>query len=205
VLADDTQLFEGRQFTKVQSLHDIILKLMRRAIFHYEAHLRTINMISGELEHEVNTAMTNKHLLDLFTLEKSLVYYLNAINSNGKVIDRLRGNAAKIGFSAENLEFLDDMAIENNQCYELAEIYSHVLSSLMDARVSVVSNNLNLLMKTLTLVMIAIMVPTLVVSVFSMNVSLPIQQQHPVAFWAIMGLAAMSAILVGLVWRYRKL
>jgi len=204
VLDDDARIFEGKQFAKVKSLQDIILKLIHRSIFHYEAHLRTINMISGELEHEVNTAMTNKHLLNLFTLEKSLVYYLNAINSNGKVIDRMRTNAAKIGLTPENLEFLDDVIIENNQCYEQAEIYSHVLSSLMDARVSVVSNNLNVLMKTLTLVMIAIMVPTLVVSIFSMNVDLPLGKTNP-SFWVIGGLAIFSAVLVGLVWRYRKL
>jgi magnesium transporter len=103
------------------------------------------------------------------------------------------------------MEFVDDLTIENNQCYELAQIYSQVLSSLMDARVSVVSNNLNVLMKTLTLVMIAIMLPTLVISAFSMNVKLPLDQEvGTISFWVIMGLAAASVVSVWLGWRYRK-
>ena len=205
VMAEEAPLFEGRQFVKIQSLQDLILRLIYRSIFHYEEHLKVINMISSQLEQEINTAMENKHLLNLFTLEKSLVYYLNAINSNGRVIDRLKTNAAKIGFSPENLEFLDDIIIENSQCFEQASIYSQVLSSLMDARVSIVSNNLNVLMKTLTLVMIAIMVPTLVVSIFSMNVSLPLPHEHPAPFWLITALALGSTVLVGLIWRYKKL
>ena len=87
-------------------------------------------------------------------------------------------SAAKIGFSAENIEFIDDLVIENSQCYEQAEIYSNILASMMDARASIVSNNLNWLMKTLTIITIAIMLPTLVVSIFSMNVTFP-GREHP--------------------------
>ena len=96
--------------------------------------------------------MENRYLLNLFTLEKSLVYYLNAINSNGMVIEKIRHNAAKIGFSQESLELLDDIIIENDQCLKQAEIYSNILTGLMDARGSIVSNNLNVLMKTLNII-----------------------------------------------------
>jgi magnesium transporter len=206
VVAEDTPLFDGRQFTKVRDLQDVMLKVIFRAIFHFEEHLKVINMISSQLEHEISTAMTNKNLLNLFTLEKSLVYYLNAINTNGKLIEKLRSNAAKIAFSPENVEFLEDVLIENNQCYEQAEIYSQVLSGLMDARVSIVSNNLNVLMKTLTLVMIGIMLPTLVISVFSMNVKLPLEQEAgTISFWIIMALAVASVAAVLAVWRHKKL
>jgi magnesium transporter len=160
-------------------------------------------MMAASIEHQINMAMENKLLLNLFTLEKSLVYYLNAINSNAILIERLKNNAAKIGFTQDNLEFLDDVIIENNQCRQQAEIYSTVLAGLMDARVSIVSNNLNVRMKTLTIVTIAIMLPTLVVSIFSMNVRIPIAEYHH-AFWIIAALAALSATCVGLlVWRRR--
>ncbi|MFA6134834.1 MAG: magnesium transporter CorA family protein [Phycisphaerae bacterium] len=206
VVPEETPLFEGRPFNRVRDLLDVVLKIIYRAIFHFEEHLRVINMISGELEQEINTSMTNKHLLNLFTLEKSLVYYLNAISTNGKVVDKLRTHATRIGFSPENVEFIEDVAIENSQCYGQAEIYSQVLSGLMDARVSVVSNNLNVLMKTLTLVMIGIMLPTLVISVFSMNVKLPLEQEHSlVPFWIIMALAAISVLVVLGIWRHKKL
>lgn len=205
VMAEDLPIFEGRQFINMRSVLDVALRVIYGTIFHFEGHLKVINALSDELEKEINTSMTNKHLLNLFTLEKSLVYYLNAINTNTKMIDKLRNNAAKVGFTPEQVEFVDDIAIENGQCYELAEIYSQVLSSLMDARVSVVSNNLNVLMKTLTLVMIGIMLPTMVISAFSMNVKLPLDQEiDTVSFWIIMGLAAASIVGVGLIWHLKK-
>jgi magnesium transporter len=147
--------------------------------------------------------MENKPLANLLTLEKSLVYYLSAINSNGILIEKLKNNSLKIGLSQENIELLDDIMIENTQCRGQAEIYSQVLSSLMDARVSIVSNNLNIRIKTLTLITIAIMLPTLIVSVFSMNVGIPLSS-HPYAFLMITSLAAMSAILVGVMWWHKK-
>ena len=207
VQAEDAPLFDGRQFTRVNSLQEVILKQIYRSIFHYEEHLKVINMISGQLEHKISTAMENKHLLNLFTLEKSLVYYVNAINSNAMLIEKLRNSASKLGFTPENLEFLDDILIENNQCREQANVYSQVLSGLMDARVSIVSNNLNLLMKTLTLVMIGIMLPQFVVSIFSMNVTLPFHAQGEggtLHFWIIMAMTAASIASVFLVWRYKK-
>jgi len=199
VLAEDAPLFDGKASLKIQSIQDVLLKLIYRAISHFVEHLRGINMVSNELEQKINTSMENKHLLNLFTLEKSLVYYLNAINSNGVVIEKLKNNAAKIGFSQENTEYLDDILIENNQCRGQTEIYSQVLASLMDARASIVSNNLNIRIKALTLITIAIMLPTLVVSIFSMNVRIPLAE-HMHAFWIITLMAAMSATLVGVLW-----
>jgi magnesium transporter len=205
VTAEDTLRFEGKQFQLVRSLPDLILKVIFRSIHHFEEHLQVFSMISDELEQKINTAMENRQLLNMFTLGKSLVYYLNAIRSNGRVLDKLKANAQKLGFTNEDIEYIDDVLIENNQCLELANTYSQVLSSLMDARVSVVSNNLNVLMKALTLVMIAIMLPTLVISVFSMNVKLPMDQEHSLLpFWLIMVLATISGGGVFLVWRQKR-
>ena len=199
VLSEDAPLFEGRPFAKVQSIQDIFLRLIYRAIAHFVEHIRGINAISIELEEPIYTSMENKYLLNLFTLEKSLVYYLNAITSNGVLIEKLKNSAAKIGFTQEHIEFLDDMIIENNQCHRQAEIYSQVLSSLMDARASIISNNLNIRIKALTILTIVIMLPTLVVSIFSMNVKIPLAW-HENAFWIITALAAMSSALIGLLW-----
>ncbi len=147
VRTDDASLFEGRPFIKMQTVQDVFLKLIYRAIAHFVEHLRAINMISGELEQQINLSMENKYLLNLFTLEKSLVYYLSAINSNAVLIEKLRNNAPKLGLTPENVEFLDDILIENSQCRGQTEIYSQVLSSLMDARASIISNNLNVRIK----------------------------------------------------------
>jgi magnesium transporter len=203
VIAEDIPMFDGKIFNRINSLNDAALKLIYRSIYHFVEHLKIINMISDSLESKINASMENKYLLNLFTLEKSLVYYLNAINSNSMVIEKLKANATKIGFSQEELEFLDDTTIENSQCYKQAEIYSNILAGLMDARVSVVSNNLNVLMKTLNIITIGIMVPTFVVSAFSMNVRIPIQG-HPLAFWIIMGFALVSVAVFMVFWRYKK-
>ncbi len=203
VIAEDAPIFEGRPFTRIQSIQDVFLRLIYRAISHFVEHLRGINQISNELEQQINAAMENKYLLNLFSLEKSLVYYLDAIHSNNAVIEKLKYSAAKIGFSQENVEFLEDIQIENNQCLRQTEIYSQVLASMMDARASIISNNLNIRIKTLTLITIAIMLPTLVVSIFSMNVRIPIAW-YVDAFWAITGLAAASSALVGILWWRKK-
>ena len=203
VAADEVTLFEGKQFTKVASLPHLMLRLIFASILHFFGHLKIINMISDELEDKVTASMENRFLINMFTLEKSLVYYLNAINSNGVLIERLRNNAAKIGFTPPETELLDDIHIENTQCYRQADIYSNILSSMMDARVSIVSNNLNILMKTLNIITIMIMVPTFVVSAFSMNVRIPISSHH-FAFWIIMGLALVSVMSFMFYWRYKR-
>jgi magnesium transporter len=199
VLAEDPFLFEGKPFIKIQSIQDIFLKLIYVSILHFVGHIKGITLIANELEQQINTAMENKYLLDLFALEKSLVYYLNAINSNGVLIEKIRNNASKIGISQENIEFLDDIVIENNQCRGQAEIYSQVLASLMDARASIISNNLNVRIKTLTVITIAIMLPTMVVSFFSMNVRIPLAVLD-YAFWIISIMAATSAMAFAVLW-----
>ncbi len=203
LLTEDIPLFEGRLFQRDLTPTRVLLRLLSRCITHFIEHLRIINMISDSLEAKINASMENKYLLNLFVLEKSLVYYLNAINSNGTVLERIRNSSAKFGLDPDSLEFLDDTLIENNQCYKQAEIYSNILSSLMDARASIVGNNLNVLMKTLNIITIGIMVPTFVVSLFSMNVHIP-GEAHPMAFWFIIGLAAAAVGGFMFFWKTRK-
>ncbi len=201
LLSDDIQLFSGKLFNRVASLLDLTLRLVYRTIQHYIEHLKVINMIADSLEKKISTAMENRYLLNLFTLEKSLVYYLSAINSNSSLIDKWKHNAVKLGMTTGDQELLEDIIIENNQCYRLAEIYSTILAGMMDARVSIVNNNINVLMKTLNIITIGIMVPTFVVSAFSMNVRMPMDMHHPLAFWVIVGLAAASVGAFFMLWK----
>ena len=205
LLSEEVSLFDGRLFTKVRSLNDLLLKIMHRCILHFEEHLNVIQKISNEIEIEINKAISNRDLVNMFNLEKSLVYYLKAIVSNGKVTEKLKANTAKISFTTEAVEYIDDVIIENSQCFEEASTYSQVLSNMMDAWVSIVSNNLNIRIKTLTILMICIMLPTLIISVFSMNVQLPLAQEGTVtSFWIVVGLASASAAAIAFLWRYRK-
>lgn len=203
ILSEDISLFEGKQFHRIYSLRGLFLKLINRSAYHFMEHLKVINLVTDELEQKINISMENRYLINLFTLEKSLVYYLNAIHANAVVIEKLKNYAVKIGLLTEETEFLDDILIENNQCYRQAEIYSNILASLMDARASIVNNNLNILIKFLNIITICIMVPTFVVSAFSMNVGIPLQH-NPFAFWIIMAMAFFSALGVMMFWRYNK-
>jgi magnesium transporter len=203
LLSEDVPLFTGKFFQKVTSLQDFYLRIIGRTIYHYLEHLKVINMITDSLEQKINASMENKYLLNLFTLEKSLVYYLSAINSNSMLIEKIKNNAAKLGLTQDNVDLLDDITIENNQCSKQAEIYSTILASLMDARASIVSNNLNILMKTLNIITIGIMVPTLVVSIFSMNVEIPLNDRSPLYFWFIIGLAIISVATFMMFWKRR--
>jgi magnesium transporter len=204
VSAEDTTLFEGKQLAKVANVRELVIRLVYRAIFHFMEHLRIITQIADDVEQKINRAMENRFLINLFTVQKSLVYYQNAVSSNGALIEKIRHNAAKFGFTQEEMELLDDVAVENAQCGRQAEVYTNILASLMDARASIVSNNLNVLMKTLNIITIAIMVPTFVVSVFSMNVTLPFGLRALPAFWVIMGLAAVSVVGFYVFWKFKR-
>jgi magnesium transporter len=192
VQAKEQPTFDGKLFTRVNSTQALVLRLISRSVAHYLEHLRVINTATDELEDKINASLENRYLIYMFVLQKSLVYYLSSISSNGGLIERLRNNALKLELGPEGQELLDDLSIENTQCYKQAEIYSSILASLMDARASIVSNNLNVLMKTLNLVTITIMVPTLVVSAFSMNVPIPLSNQGW-AFWFVMVLAVLAS------------
>jgi magnesium transporter len=168
-MSEDISLFSGKYFKQVIGIREIFLKLIYNSIFHFMEHLKVINMIAEEIETKITYSMENRHLINMFTLEKSLVYYLNAINGNATVIDRLKHNAEKSGFSPRSVEFIDDILIENQQCYRQAAIYSNIFASLVGARASIVSNNLNILMKNLNAVVIAVAVPSFFAGVGGMS------------------------------------
>ena len=203
VLAEDIPLFVGKRFHTVSSIKEIFLKLVYNSISHYVEHLRIIHMISEEIEDKITESMDNTYLLNLFSLVKSLVYYAEAITSNGFVFEKTRNLSARIGFDEKDEEMLDDIIVENMQCKTQADIYSNILAQLLDARASIVNNNLNLLIKKLNVITIWMMVPTLVVSVYGMNVALPLSN-HPDAFWMIIGICLILVWLVMMYWRHKN-
>ncbi|OGV57405.1 MAG: divalent metal ion transporter [Lentisphaerae bacterium GWF2_52_8] len=204
IVSDNLPVFAGKQFQKVNSMNELLLKMIYSSITHFLDHLRVINMISNEIEQKVNSSMENKYLLHMFTLEKSLVYYLNSINSNGMLLEKLKNNSTKMTFTPDHLELLDDIMIENLQCYKQAEIYSDILASMMDARASIVNNNLNVLMKTLAQITLGVMVPTFVVSLFSMNVDFPYQHSGYYTFFVIIVVSLISPIGLMLFFKYKR-
>lgn len=191
VMAEELHIFDGRQFAKLKTVGDILIKLLYGVISHFLGHLKVINMVSDELEQKINTSMENRYLINMFVLEKSLVYYLDGISSNAKVIDKIKLNANKIGFNEENLDLLDDIIIENQQCQKQAEIYLNILTGLMDARGSIVNNNLSILIKRLTIINIVFMPLNLLAGVGGMSEYSMMTQGIP---WPI----AYAGFLVGM-------
>ncbi len=169
VLSEDIPIFEGKVFGKVSSLTEVVLKVIYRSTIHFEEHIRVISMCSDDIERRITSSVNNRQLLNMFKLEKSIVFYLEAISSNGRVIEKLKMAQGRIGLNQLNAELLDDIAIENSQCYEMAQIYSHVISGLMDAWASIINNNLNVMMKKLNALAIAVALPTFLASVGGMS------------------------------------
>ncbi|MGL4942315.1 MAG: magnesium transporter CorA family protein [Thermoguttaceae bacterium] len=170
VLAEDAAVFDhGRDLTSITNIQDLVLKLIHRSIVQFNGHMKAIAMIVDELEKKLASSMSNKHLLHLFKLERSLVYYLSALSANGTLLERLRLSSAKIGFTPEQLELLEDIIVDNGQCYKQAEISSSIMAGMMDARASVVNNNLNLLMKRLTVLSLVFLPLNLIASIGGMS------------------------------------
>ena len=199
VMPDDAPLFEGRPPFRVFSIQDVILRLLFQSISHFEGHLKAINMLSDSLERRIITSMETRYLLNMFALEKSLVYILNAINSNAALFDKLKSGAEKLGFNHEQIRTLEDIIIENQQCLRRSEIYSQVIAGLMDARASIVSHNLNILIKQFTIWSIAIMIANLVVGIFSMNVKLPVPMENAIWPFVLVNFLAIGSA-IGIFW-----
>ena len=205
VMPDDAPLFEGRVPFQIHSIQDVILRLLYQSISHFEGHLKAINMLSDSLERRIITSMETKYLLNMFALEKSLVYILNSINSNSALFEKMKSAAEKIGLDHDQTSILEDIMIENQQCLRRSEIYAQVVAGMMDARASIVSHNLNVLIKQFTIWTIAIMLANLVIGIFSMNVVLPMPMDKEMwPFYVINIFAIGSAIGVFWLSRIRK-
>jgi magnesium transporter len=148
---------------------DVLLDLLFNNIHHYLGHLKVIKLVARELQQKFNASMQNQHLIQMFNLSESLIYYINAIHSNGAVLTRLRNHAAKEHFSAEAIGLIDDLIIENNQCYKQAEIYSTVFSGLIDARGNLMNNSMNNLLRKLTLINVVFLPLNLIASIGGMS------------------------------------
>jgi magnesium transporter len=169
VFAESTIPFGDREFQKTRSLTEATLKLFLHTIHHYMGHLKAVKSISRELQSKLSTSMENQYLLQMFNLSESLVYYLNALEANGAVLSKLRVYKDRAGFSQDDMDLLDDLIIENQQACKQAAIYSSVLSGLMDARGTIINNNMNVLLKNLTLINVVFLPLNLIAGILGMS------------------------------------
>lgn len=156
------------QYRRITDPVNFILRLFLRSGNLYLRNLKQINQMTSLIEQDLEKSIKNKELNKLLKMEKCLVFFITSIKANEIVLAKLR-NAKKIT-SEINEDLLEDAIIENKQALEMAQIYSDIQSGMMDAFASVISNNLNVVMKQLTIISIVLMIPTLVASIFGMNV-----------------------------------
>ncbi len=151
-----------------------VFQILYRNATSYLRYLRIIDRKSEQIEEKLHISQKNKELIELLELEKSLVYFTTSLRSNETVLEKLL-RTDKVKKYPEDEELLEDVIIENKQAIEMANIYSGILSGTMDAFASVISNNLNVVMKFLSTVTIVLSIPTLIASLFGMNfVNIPL-------------------------------
>lgn len=159
----------------------------------YLTLLKQINKETEIAEYVLQNSMKNKELLKLLSLEKSLVYFATSLKSNELVMEKtMRGKIIKL--YEEDEEILEDAIIENRQAIEMSKIYTDILTGTMDAYASIISNNLNGVMKFLTSITIIIAIPTLIASFWGMNVPVPMQYS-PLGFTCITIVSVMIAMI----------
>jgi magnesium transporter len=177
-----------------------ILQIIFRATLLFLQHLKQLNNTASIIQKKLEQESRNQQLIKLFNIEKSLVFFTTSLKSNMLMLERLR-RLRGFELTEENQELLEDIVTECKQAIEMANIYSDILSGMMDAFASVISNNLNIVMRLLTAITIVLTIPVLVTSFFGMNVSLPLEKE-PYAFLAIIGLCV--ALSLGAITYFRR-
>lgn len=194
--------FEKRKIKNFQTYKKtrFIFQILYLNSSFYLSYLKQINKETEVAEYILKNSMRNKELLKMLTLEKGLVYFTTSLKSNELVMEKtLRGKIIKL--YEEDEEILEDAITENRQAIEMAQIYNNILNGTMDAYASIISNNMNGVMKTLTSITIILAVPTMISSFWGMNVNLPLQN-NPLGFIVMISISIILTLLVS--WWLRR-
>lgn len=193
---DTEKLFNTKNKTR------FLFQILFRSTKFYLRYLEFINKRTEKIEINLRRTMKNKALFQLFEVQKSLVYFTTALKNNGIVLEkimRLKNNTNimhLLKLNEEDADMLEDVIIENKQALDMVEMHRTILESMMDAFASIISNNLNMVMKFLTSVTIILAIPTMISSFWGMNVHVPLSQ-HPEGFMIITLLAVVISALIG--------
>ncbi|NLG93025.1 MAG: magnesium transporter CorA family protein [Clostridiales bacterium] len=177
-----------------------ILHIMLRVATRYLQYLKQIDKISNFIEKELRKSMKNSELIQLLDIEKSLVYFSSSLKANEITIEKImRGRVVKL--YEEDQDLIEDVLIEVKQAIEMSSIYLNILSGTMDAFASIISNNLNIVMKALASITLIISIPTVISSMYGMNVSgLPIAN-----FWFPVSLSIICMVISYFILRKKKM
>lgn len=169
------------------------LKLLQLIVSKYISSLKYLDSKRNDLENSLHSSMKNKELLDLMALNKTFVYFSTSLNANKVVLGKLKRLPEYKQYEAD-FELIEDVEIENNQAVEMCSIYRDILAGMMDAFASIISNNLNIVMKVLAIITLVISIPTTIASLFGMNVKVPLQH-NDFGFWIVLILSLLLSLL----------
>jgi len=178
----------------------MVLKIFEKVTSNFQDYLKEINTRRNSLEQKLYDSNRNEELLQLMRIQKSFVYFLTALRSNELLMMKIsRTNILKL--NEDERDLLEDLIVETSQALEMANTYTNILNSTLDAFASIISNNQNAVLKRLTTLTIFLSVPVLIASIYGMNVPIPYSESH-MAFWLPV---ILSIIILGFViWNYAK-
>ncbi len=179
-----------------------VLQIFEQNVYRFLTCLKKLNSKRNLIEQELYDSSRNQELKLLLSIEKSLVYFLNSLSSNELLLLKMkRTDFLHINQDEDLTDLFEDIIIDNGQAMEMSKVYSDILSGTMDAYGSIISNNLNITIRRLTLITILLMLPTLIASFYGMNIPLPFQENS----YAILGIILTSLVLSSaLAWYFQR-
>lgn len=205
ICSEETAILKQFETQKIKGFRTFmrsrfVLQILYKTSSTYLLYLRSIDKKSEQVENKLHKSTQNRELIELLKLEKSLVYFTTALRSNETVLEKLLRTDILKKYP-DDADLLEDVIVENKQAIEMANIYSGILSGTMDAFASVISNNLNIVMKVLAIVTIVMSIPTMIFSAYGMNLNptaMPFSQS-PYGFSIIIAISVILSVLVAFV------
>ncbi len=181
----------------------MVLKIFEKIVQNFMDHLKEINQRRNIVEQKLYAASENEQLLQLMRIQKSLVYFVTALRSNEMLMMKLE-RTNFLGLNEEEKEFLNDLIVDNSQALEMANIYTNILSSTLDAFASIIANNQNQVLKRLAVITIVMTFPVLIASLFGMNVPSGFEKS-PYAFYIVALLSLTISVAIGWLFLRKKI
>ncbi|QES87887.1 magnesium transporter CorA family protein [Rhizosphaericola mali] len=178
----------------------MVLKIFEKVVQNFMEYLREINQKTNQYEQQLYESNKNSDLFNLMRIQKSLVYFITSLKANELLLMKLsRSNFLKL--NEDEREYLEDLLVDLSQASEMANIYSNILTSTMDAFASIINNNMNTVMKRLTSITLIISIPTLVSSAYGMNVEIPGQHSFHAFYIPVIISLLISVVICWYFWK----
>ena len=184
-----------------KKINQFLIQILLKSAQSYLVTLESIDEDISRIENNTYKATDNKQLLNFLNIQKTLVYFLTSLHANGVVLERLQRENV-LNFTKNEAMLLEDATLENKQSIETSTVYREILSSTMDTYSSIISNNLNVLMKFLTGITIVFSVPTMIASFLGMNVPLGELGENPASFALIILISLIISLCIA--WWLKK-